>query len=76
MQLKINCPCEKVFEWIPYDQFDNIKNVNKDGLAIWKSGPLNYNLSENEYIRIQNQKVGLRYLYNSQNMISQILNKV
>ena len=76
MQLKINNPCARVFEWIPYDQFDNIKDVNEDGLAIWKNGPLNYNLSENEYIRIQNQKVGLRYLYNSQNMINQILNKV
>ncbi|GET51455.1 kinase-like domain-containing protein [Rhizophagus irregularis DAOM 181602=DAOM 197198] len=35
-----------VFEWIPYDQFDEIEEIDNDGLtvyyAIWKNGPLCY----------------------------------
>src|SRR5947208_8665692 len=48
MQLRINDPDDIVFEWIPYDQFSDIKIIGKDGLdivysAIWKDGPLHYN---------------------------------
>jgi hypothetical protein len=37
----------KVFEWIPYNQFDKIKKTGKNGSvtiysAIWKDGPLYY----------------------------------
>src|SRR5688572_11349132 len=46
-QLKINKWYDIVFEWIPYNQFDNIKKTGKDDfdicLAMWKDGPLNYN---------------------------------
>src|ERR1051325_8930305 len=30
MQLKINYSTDKIFEWIPYDQFNNIKEINKN----------------------------------------------
>src|SRR5438034_6135613 len=48
MQSKINQPADVVFEWIPYNQLNYIKGINKDNfatvyLAIWKDGPLNWN---------------------------------
>src|SRR6266487_6826449 len=48
MQLKIDHPQDIVFEWIPYNQFNNIKEIYKDCftivylVAIWKNGPLIY----------------------------------
>src|SRR3954454_1042858 len=48
MQLKIDSPSDIVFEWVPYSQFNNIKEIGNDnGLvkiysAIWKDGPLKY----------------------------------
>ena len=47
MQLKINSSLDKVFEWIQYDQFDDIKEVGQGGFAtvysaIWKDGLLDY----------------------------------
>jgi hypothetical protein len=29
MQLKINDPDDIIFEWIPYNQFSNIKEIKK-----------------------------------------------
>src|SRR5437016_2423753 len=45
IQLTINDPDDIVFEWIPYNQFSNIKVISKDGFdtANWKDGPLHYN---------------------------------
>ena len=68
-----------VFEWISYDQFDNIKEIGKDRLAsiylaIWKDGTLDYNYGN--YTRDQNKKVTLKYSHNSQNRINEFLNKV
>src|ERR1044072_8914860 len=34
MQLKINHYTDKIFEWIPYDQFNNIKEISKDDSSI------------------------------------------
>jgi hypothetical protein len=31
MQLKINDYNDIIVEWIPYEQFNNIKKINKDG---------------------------------------------
>ena len=75
MQLKINQYNDIVFEWIPYNQFGNIKETNKDNfaIAIWKDGPLRYNISKFEYIRDQHTKVALKY---SQNTINEFLNEV
>ena len=79
MQLKIDSPRDIVFEWIPYSQFNDIKEIGDDGLAevysaIWKDGPLHY--SENKYARNQNENIGLKCLYNSQNFTGEFLNKV
>jgi hypothetical protein len=81
MQLKINVPEDIVFEWIPYNQFSNInKIVNNNfatiSLAIWKDGPLGYDLNKYKYIRSQYTKVDLKYLHNSQNITNELLNKV
>ncbi|CAB5385286.1 unnamed protein product [Rhizophagus irregularis] len=79
VQLKIN---DSLFEWIPYNQFNEIKKIRKGDFAtvysaIWKNGPLynNNQLNEN-YARDSNKKVALKILDNSQNLSSEFLNKV
>ncbi|GET51640.1 kinase-like domain-containing protein [Rhizophagus irregularis DAOM 181602=DAOM 197198] len=45
MQLKIQYYKDIIFEWIPYDQFNNInRELCNDNFApaIWKDGPLDY----------------------------------
>ncbi|GET02092.1 kinase-like domain-containing protein [Rhizophagus clarus] len=54
------------FEWIPYDQFDDVKEISKNNLvisysAMWKNGPL-YWRSWNEYKRVPYKTVVLKYL--------------
>src|ERR1051325_5639829 len=49
MQLKIDSPWDIVFEWIPYNQFSDIKEISRDDFAtiysaIWKDGPLDYEI--------------------------------
>src|SRR6266480_2108421 len=56
MQLKIDNLWDIVFEWIPYNQFNDIKEIYKDDFttiysAKWKDGPLIYNIDKKEYIR-------------------------
>src|SRR5438128_1812059 len=51
-QLKINYS-DIIFEWIPYNQFNDIKEIGKGGTAIvysaiWKDGPLRYNYKKQE----------------------------
>jgi hypothetical protein len=76
MQLEINELDDIIFEWIPYDQFNDIKEIGEEGFdkvysAIWKDGPLNYDKFENEYTRNQqNTKVTLK-VYNLQNIINE-----
>ncbi|UZO05483.1 uncharacterized protein OCT59_025831 [Rhizophagus irregularis] len=63
-----------VFEWIPYEQFNDIKE--KDDLiysAIWKNGPLYWN--EVEYTRNLDKEVVLKHVYNSQNTINEFLDQ-
>src|ERR1043165_2625381 len=71
MQLKINTPWDVVFEWIPYNQFNDIKggfaNIYS---AIWKDGPLSYDCKKKEQARDINKRVNLKYLYNSQDTIT------
>ena len=81
MQLKIGSYKDIVFEWIPYNQFDNIKIINKGDFAtvysaIWKNGPLYYDYDEYEYLRMLDKKVTLKCLHNSQNITSEFLNEV
>jgi hypothetical protein len=81
MQLNINEYDDIILEWIPYDQFINIKEINKDNfdttcLAIWKDGPLNYDKYCKEYTRKPYKKVALKCLHNSQNNTNEFLNEV
>src|SRR5215211_6326602 len=81
MQLKIDEYNDIVFEWIPYNQFSDIKEIGKGGfatvyLAIWKNGPLNYNEVNEEYTRKLNYKVALKCLHNSQNITNEFFNEV
>ena len=75
MQLKIKHSYIS-FEWIPYYQFNNIKEIGNDEyaiiyLAIWKNDPLSF-----YGIRKPDKKVILKCLHNSQNISSEFLNEV
>jgi serine/threonine protein kinase len=82
MQLNINDPGDIVFEWIPFNQFINIKEIGKGGFAtvysaIWKNGPLYYDNSKYEYTwNNWYKEVALKCLNNSQNISSEFLNEV
>jgi hypothetical protein len=72
MQLKINNSSDIIFEWIPYDHFHEIKEINGDGFsklysAVWKDGPLYYDLDK--YKRNQNKLITLKLTYVSQNIV-------
>src|SRR5688572_33133677 len=72
MQLKIDSKDDIVFEWIPYNQFSDVKEIGRSGFATvcsatWKDGPFEYNKEYSKYIRISDHKVVLRCLHNSQN---------
>jgi len=76
MQLKIDSYKDVIFEWIPYIQFNNINEIDKDGLylAIWKDGPLYYNSDFTiEYKRVRNVVVALGCLYNSHEFLNNII---
>jgi hypothetical protein len=72
MQLKIDECDDIIFEWILFNQFDNIEEIRKDGfvtiyLAIWKDGPLYYKDNKETYKRKSYnnyKKVTLKYLQN------------
>src|SRR5215213_4978297 len=79
MQLKINKYSEIVFEWIPYNQFSDIKEIGRGGFAtvysaIWKDGRLKWD--KEKYARKLNYKVALKCLHNSQNITIEFLNEV
>ena len=84
MQLKIDNIDDIVFEWIPYNQFSDIKEIGRGGFAtvysaIWKDGPLEYSSVYSEYTRNSNYKVALKCLHNSQNIpniTNEFLNEV
>jgi hypothetical protein len=83
MQLKIDSFRNIIFEWIPFNQFINIKEIGRGGLfaivysAIWKDGPLCYDDSKYEYSQNNwNKEVAIKCLYNSQNISSEFLNEV
>ncbi|RGB42204.1 hypothetical protein C1646_751240, partial [Rhizophagus diaphanus] len=78
MQLKIKGYHDIIVEWIPYNQFNNVKKTNEDGLttAIWKDGLLKYDEKERKHKRISNMEVSLKCLNNSQNVINEFSNEV
>src|SRR5204862_436844 len=56
MQLKINEYSDIVVEWIPYNQFSDIKEIGRGGFAtvysaIWKDGPLKYDKEKEKYVK-------------------------
>ncbi|PKK69304.1 hypothetical protein RhiirC2_850816 [Rhizophagus irregularis] len=80
-QIKINSKSDDiVFEWIPYDQFNDIKEINEDSFfgiysAIWKYGPLRWDGSNNKYSRKLDKEIILIYLHNLKS-INEFLNEV
>jgi len=81
MQSKIDSFDDIIFEWIPYNQFNDVKEIGKGGFAkvysaIWVDGPLLYNIDTQKYTRKQDKNVALKCLYNSQNIASEFLNEV
>jgi len=81
MQSKINKWNDVIVEWIPYDHFNDIKEISKDGFAtvysaIWTDGPLDYNEDSKKYLKESDKKVALKCLYNSQNITNEFLNEV
>ncbi|CAB5388566.1 unnamed protein product [Rhizophagus irregularis] len=79
MQLKINHLNDRVFEWIPYDKFNNIKKIDKGSTTVysakWKDGPLHYDWNKKLYTRNSNKSVILKYLCNSLNLTNYFLNE-
>jgi hypothetical protein len=70
-----------VFEWIPYNQFNEIKETDKNGSitvysAIWKDGPLHKKYSWSNYTRDLNKEVALKCLHNLQNPVDSLINEV
>ena len=81
MHLRIKEYKDIIFEWIPYNQLNNIEEISRGDLAtiysaIWNDGLLHYNDNEEEYERKPNKKVTLKCLYNSQDIIKEFLNEV
>ena len=82
MHLKINGTNNVVFEWIPYNQFNDIKEIEKGDFATvnsatWEDGPLNYDTYYKEYKRNSiSTKVTLKVLHNSQNLTIDFLQEV
>jgi hypothetical protein len=65
--LQIDSPWDKIFEWIPYDQFCNIKEMgNGCATTIWKDGPLYYNFNEKKWMRKSDKNVTIKYLHDIQ----------
>ncbi|GES97472.1 kinase-like domain-containing protein [Rhizophagus clarus] len=69
------------FNFIPYNQFNNVKEIGGGGFskvysAIWKNGPRCYSDDEKEWRRIPNKKVALKCSYDSQNFTKEFLNEV
>jgi hypothetical protein len=80
IQLNILSQADRVVEWIPYDQFNNIIEVGKSGFAIvksavWKDGYI-IKFYDNEFKRYPNKDVTLKCLSNSQYNFSKFLNEV
>ncbi|GBC03197.1 hypothetical protein RclHR1_05000010 [Rhizophagus clarus] len=81
VQSDINDYYDVIFEWVPYDQFSDIKKIGRGGFAtiysaIWKDGPLIYKEKKHEYKRNSNEKVALKCLDNSQNISDKFLNEI
>ncbi|CAB5393786.1 unnamed protein product [Rhizophagus irregularis] len=75
MQLKVYSHKDTLFEWIPYNQFKDVKETSKDDFAIvysaiWMDGPIFYNQNERKNL---NKLVSLIGLSNSKNITNEFL---
>uniref|UniRef100_U9U5T0 Protein kinase domain-containing protein n=1 Tax=Rhizophagus irregularis (strain DAOM 181602 / DAOM 197198 / MUCL 43194) TaxID=747089 RepID=U9U5T0_RHIID len=75
-QLKINKYSDTIIEWIPYNELINIKEVDGEGIAIWKKDPLHFNGIKKKVISESYEKVCLKYLHNSQDVTDEFLNEI
>ncbi|CAB5352731.1 unnamed protein product [Rhizophagus irregularis] len=71
-------PHYPVFEWIPYNEFINVKEIGNDCLntAMWKDGPLYYDTNKKEWVKEAYEKVCLKYLHNLQDITDEVINKI
>jgi hypothetical protein len=81
MQMKINEFDDVIVEWIPYNQFNDVKEISKDDSAIiysaiWVDGSLKYDCDKKKYERTPDEEVALKCLYNSKNITSEFLSEV
>ena len=81
IQLNVNKYKDIILEWIPYNQFNNIKKICKNRVAItysaiWKNCPYYYYNENNKKWKVLDKKVALSCLYNSQNITDEFLNEV
>jgi hypothetical protein len=81
MQLRINSKADVIFEWIPYNMFNSVKEIGKSDSAtiysaIWNDGLSSYDNDKMELIRESDEKVTLKLLHDSQNKINEFLNEV
>jgi hypothetical protein len=76
-QLKINDYRDIILEWIPYDRFDNIEEIEIGFTtvcsAMWKDGQLKYDTSAKKYQRNGNGIFTLKF---SQNTVEELINEV
>ena len=80
-QLKISNYSDAVLEWIPYNQFNEVKKIGKNGLitvysAIWKNGPLYWNIQKEKYVRGSNIEIALKCSHYLQDSIDSLINEV
>jgi hypothetical protein len=76
MQLKISYYGNIIVEWIPYNQFKDIKEISiNDSTAL--DDLLEYDRHyEKKWKRNPNSEVTLKHFYNSQNITNEFLNEV
>jgi hypothetical protein len=79
MQLNINNHNDIILEWIPYNQFYNIKEIKKDEFtpvysAMWKEGPLiKYDFFKERWIRESGKEVALKCAQNKTELLNKVL---
>ncbi|CAG8809490.1 17549_t:CDS:1, partial [Racocetra fulgida] len=72
-QLELQLTPEKLVEWVPYENFENIEYKTKGGYgfiytAIWTNGWISdWDDANKQFIRIGSKKVALKLLNNSSN---------
>jgi hypothetical protein len=83
IQLNVNKSSDIVFEWIPYDQFSDTKEIGKGGFATvysakWiRSEIVDSDENESTFVQKATDKVvALKCLYKSQNITNEFLNEV